>query len=105
MVGSDRLQHSALAKTFAFRRNSNVKKYICATVLATTLAAGTAPAWWIKGHETIATAAVAGLPDDMPAFFRAWQQGPVHSAGDPDRWKNPAAKQLAPPSARSLHRP
>lgn len=57
------------------------------TVVGLALAA-TAPAWWIKGHETITEAAVARLPDDLPAFFRAGGKQIAHCAGDPDRWKN-----------------
>jgi len=48
-------------------------------------------AWWVKGHETIARAAVATLPADMPAFFRAGAATVAQCAGDPDRWKNRAA--------------
>jgi len=51
-------------------------------------AAGVAPAWWVKGHETITEAAAANLPDEMPAFFRAAGKSLAHCAGDPDRWKN-----------------
>jgi hypothetical protein len=55
---------------------------------------GLAPAWWVKGHESIAEAAAAGLPDEMPAFFRAGGKHLAHFAGEPDRWKNPACKHL-----------
>jgi hypothetical protein len=57
--------------------------------------AGLASAWWVKGHEAVAEAACAGLPDDAPAFFRAGAKRLAHYAGDPDRWKNRAAVQLA----------
>lgn len=53
-----------------------------------------APAWWVKGHETITEAAAASLPDDMPAFFRAAGKSMAHCAGDPDRWKNRELKFL-----------
>src|SRR5438067_2348456 len=43
-----------------------------------------APAWWVKGHESIAEAAAAGLPDEMPAFFRAGGKQLAHGSGDPD---------------------
>ncbi|MFN4258315.1 MAG: hypothetical protein ACK4RK_03405 [Gemmataceae bacterium] len=55
---------------------------------------GIAPAWWVKGHESVAEAAAAGLPDAMPAFFRAGGKHLAHFAGDPDRWKNPSAAYL-----------
>lgn len=53
-----------------------------------------APAWWVKGHESVTEAAVSGLPEEMPAFFRAGGKSMAHYAGDPDRWKNPQAKHL-----------
>ena len=71
-----------------------MKKYVLVVVVSATLFAGVAPAWWVKGHESIAEAAAAGLPDDVPAFFRAGGKSLAHSSGDPDRWKNPAAKHL-----------
>jgi hypothetical protein len=71
-----------------------VKKYILGVLVSAALFAGGAQAWWIKGHETIAEAAAAGLPDEVPAFFRGGGKALAHSAGDPDRWKNPAAKHL-----------
>jgi hypothetical protein len=58
------------------------------------LVAGALNAWWVKGHGAIAEAAVAGLPDSMPAFFRAGGKHFAHLAGDPDRWKNREAKFL-----------
>jgi hypothetical protein len=56
--------------------------------------AGLAPAWWVKGHESITEAAASRLPDDMPAFFRAAGKHLAHYAGDPDRWKNRECKAL-----------
>lgn len=67
--------------------------YALALVAAATLA-GTAPAWWVKGHETITEAAAMALPEDMPAFFRAAGKALAYCAGDPDRWKNKGAKAL-----------
>lgn len=58
--------------------------------------AGLAPAWWVKGHETIVEAAAARLPEEMPTFFRAGGKHLAHFAGDPDRWKNKAATFLKP---------
>ena len=34
-------------------------------------AASIAPAWWVKGHETITEAAASAMPADVPGFFRA----------------------------------
>lgn len=56
--------------------------------------AGSAPAWWVKGHETIAEAAGQRLPDAVPAFLRAGGKHLAHCSGDPDRWKNPDAPHL-----------
>lgn len=56
--------------------------------------AGLAPAWWVKGHESITEAAAARLPDDVPAFFRAGGKHLAHFAGDPDRWKNRECRAL-----------
>jgi hypothetical protein len=56
--------------------------------------AGEAQAWWVKGHALVAEAAAQQLPEAMPAFFR--NSGPhlAHLSGDPDRWKNRAARHL-----------
>jgi hypothetical protein len=68
-----------------------------AAVAAVTLAGllvGVAPGWWVIGHGTITEAAANGLPDEMPAFFRAAGKSLAHLAGDPDRWKNREATFL-----------
>jgi hypothetical protein len=62
--------------------------------LAFAVVTGTASAWWVKGHEAIATAAGSRLPDDVPLFFRAAAKSLGHLAGDPDRWKNRDAQFL-----------
>jgi hypothetical protein len=67
------------------------------------LTAGLTSAWWVKGHESITEAAAGGLPDEMPAFFRAEGKKLAHYAGDPDRWKNPAAKHLRAAEAPDHH--
>jgi hypothetical protein len=71
-----------------------MKRCLIGAGLLTLLLAGAAGAWWVKGHEAVAEAGCAGLPDDMPAFFRAGGKSLAHYAGDPDRWKNPSAKFL-----------
>lgn len=53
-----------------------------------------APAWWVGGHAIVAEAAALQLPEDIPSFFRAGGKAFSHASGDPDRWKNPAAKYL-----------
>lgn len=58
------------------------------------LCASSVSAWWVKGHESIAEAAAARLPESMPAFFRAGGKHLAHYAGDPDRWKNRDAVHL-----------
>lgn len=63
-------------------------------VVAMIVTAGTAPAWWVKGHGTIAEAAATGLPEGVPAFFRAAGKALNHLAGDPDRFKNREARFL-----------
>jgi len=50
--------------------------------------------WWTIGHETITEAAAAGLPDEMPLFFRAGGKVLAGMVGDPDRWKNRTANFL-----------
>ena len=49
---------------------------------------GLAAGWWSGGHETIAEAAAARLPEDVPAFFRRGGKELAHFSVDPDRWKN-----------------
>ena len=69
-------------------------RYLLSAALLLGTAASLAPAWWVKGHETITEAAAMRLPDAMPAFFRAGGKQLAHFSGDPDRWKNPACKHL-----------
>jgi hypothetical protein len=56
--------------------------------LATLVVSSLTIGWWSGGHETIAEAAAARLPDDVPAFFRKGGKELAHFACDPDRWKN-----------------
>jgi hypothetical protein len=69
------------------------KSFILAGLAALALAAA-GQGWWVQGHATVAEAAAVGLPDEVPAFFRAAGKALGHYAGDPDRWKNPAARHL-----------
>ena len=43
--------------------------------------------WGFAGHEMAARAAVAMLPAEMPAFFRAAGDQLVHLNPEPDRWR------------------
>jgi hypothetical protein len=63
-------------------------------VVAALAAGGLGRAWWVIGHASVAEAAVTGLPDDVPLFFRAAAKQLGHLSGDPDRWKNKACKHL-----------
>jgi hypothetical protein len=72
-------------------------KRVPLVVLAVALAAGfagLASGWWAGGHEAVAEAAAARLPDDVPAFFRGGGKHLAHFAVDPDRWKNKNAPFL-----------
>jgi hypothetical protein len=59
-----------------------------AVTVAGTLLGGFAVGWWSGGHETVAEAAAARLPDDVPTFFRGGGKHLAHFSVDPDRWKN-----------------
>src|SRR5258708_9138873 len=67
---------------------------LAAACVALLALAGLVRGWWVIGHGTIADAAAAGLPDDVPAFFRQGGKQLAHLAGDPDRWKNPKTPHL-----------
>ena len=45
------------------------------------------PPWGSAGHEMAARAAVAALPDEMPAFFRDAGSQLVYLDPEPDRWR------------------
>lgn len=70
------------------------KLYLLGGLVALGVIVGVAPAWWVKGHESITEAAAMVLPDEVPSFFRAAGKSLAHCAGDPDRWKNKEAKLL-----------
>lgn len=62
--------------------------WTAAAISASALVGSVVTGWWAGGHETIAEAAAARLPDDVPAFFRRGGKELAHFAVDPDRWKN-----------------
>ena len=71
-----------------------MRRFLLGAAFVALVTASTAPAWWVKGHGTIAEAAADRLPEGMPAFFRAAGKQLNYLAGEPDRWKNPDAKYL-----------
>jgi hypothetical protein len=71
-----------------------MRKVVVISSLSFIFLVGGLHAWWGKGHGAIAEAAAAGLPDTMPAFFRAGGKHFAHLAGEPDRWKNRQATFL-----------
>ncbi len=76
-------------------------KYKCkpiglALLALLTLLGGWVIGWWSGGHETVAEAAAARLPDEMPSFFRRGGRELAHFASDPDRWKNRQMTFLRP---------
>jgi hypothetical protein len=72
----------------------SLRTYLLGAGLLALLLAGAGRAWWVNGHASIAEAAGTNLPAEMPKFFRAAGVQLGHLAGDPDRWKNRAAKHL-----------
>ncbi|MCS6865909.1 MAG: S1/P1 nuclease [Gemmataceae bacterium] len=62
--------------------------WLATALISSGLLGSWAIGWWSGGHETIAEAAAARLPDDVPAFFRNGGKHLAHFAVDPDRWKN-----------------
>src|SRR5213083_1969878 len=71
-----------------------MKRLVILALLLTGLIVGLAQAWWSGGHESIAEAAAARLPEDVPAFYRRGGKHLAHFAVDPDRWKNREAAFL-----------
>lgn len=59
-----------------------------AAVAVAGLLGGFASGWWGGGHETVAEAAAARLPDGVPDFYRNGGKHLAHFSVDPDRWKN-----------------
>ena len=45
------------------------------------------PPWGASGHEMAARAAVARIPDEMPAFFREAGERLIYLNPEPDRWR------------------
>jgi hypothetical protein len=49
------------------------------------------PSWGATGHRIIASVAMAGLPSDMPDFFRAAAAQLEYLNPEPDRWRDDRA--------------
>jgi hypothetical protein len=50
--------------------------------------------WGFAGHEMGARAAAAGLPADVPDFFRGAADQLAYLNGEPDRWRNQQARAM-----------
>lgn len=57
-------------------------------------AASAAEFWGSDGHRMVAAAAAAGLPDDVPAFFRTAAPRLVWLNPEPDRWRDRDAREM-----------
>jgi len=55
---------------------------------------GAPPRWGAKGHEMAARAAVDGLPDGMPEFFRRARAQLTYLNPEPDRWRNRERREM-----------
>lgn len=71
-----------------------MKRCVLFAIPLVALIVGIANAWWSGGHESIAEAAAARLPDSMPDFYRRGGRHLAHFAVEPDRWKNREAAFL-----------
>lgn len=73
------------------RRPPPMKRLSALTVITVTAALGIAAprlnAWGNKGHDMQARAAVAHLPQDMPAFLREAEEEMAMLISEPDRWR------------------
>jgi hypothetical protein len=74
--------------------------------LALLLVAAPAAAWHARGHRAVAEGAVAILPEELPAPFRAAAASIAHHSVDPDLWRHRATPALAEATASRhyLHR-
>lgn len=74
-----------------------MRRELLLALLAPLLLAATCPpahAWHDEGHVYIARAAVAALPDDVPAFFRQSAEAVAHGSLDPDVIRSRALPQV-----------
>jgi len=66
---------------------------LCISCISVALAASAAKAWHGKGHELATRTAFAGLPEDVPAFFREGAETVAHCSVDPDLFTRPIAPE------------
>ncbi len=78
------------------RRTPKRMRAVAALALVALLVPGSSFAWGAKGHRLVGTAAVAALPETMPAFFRAASDQLAYLNPEPDRWKARAERVLDP---------
>jgi hypothetical protein len=69
-------------------RGAGVRRlpWLAGLAAAVLLAAGTALGWWPAGHQTVAEAAAAVLPADVPEFFRTGRRDLAFHSVEPDLW-------------------
>ena len=71
-----------------------MRRSIALTVMVTGWASTCAHAWYAQGHGVATRVAVAGLPPEVPEFFRAETAAIVHCSADPDVFKEVGLSQL-----------
>jgi len=75
-------------------RSHAMTKIVLPALLIVLVAAAGALAWHGPGHDQLTTAAVKGLPKDMPAFFAAGVETIAHVSQDPDLFRLPDQPEL-----------
>lgn len=71
-----------------------MRRSIGLAVVIVGLASVCAQAWYAQGHGVATRAAVAGVPSEVPGFFRAGADAMVHCSADPDLYKEVGLAQL-----------
>ena len=67
---------------------------VALAVVIVGLASAGAQAWYAQGHGVATRAAVAGMPAEVPDFFRAGAAAIMHGSADPDVYKEVGLNQL-----------
>jgi hypothetical protein len=78
------------------RRRRRAPVLLAAVLLTALVTPSSIFAWGAKGHRIVGSAAVAALPDSMPAFFRAASEQLSFLNPEPDRWKARVERDLDP---------
>ncbi|HEX9885000.1 MAG TPA: hypothetical protein VGA70_00855 [Longimicrobiales bacterium] len=69
--------------------NTSSRTALLATFAVATMGVRPAPVpWGAVGHELATRAAVEGLPEEMPAFFRERADQLAYLGPEPDRWRD-----------------